>query len=78
MAALSPIEIERIREEELVRAQVRAEVALEQARRGRSGTFAKTLAIWLLLVVVIVGVWRVFASGDERRPGAEHGEHGEQ
>ena len=71
MAGLSSEEIERIREEERVRAQVRVEVAAEQSRRGRRGVFAKTLALWLLLVVVMFGVWRVFASDPAGRPSAE-------
>lgn len=71
MAALSSEEIERIREEERVRAQVRVEVAAEQARRGRRGVFAKTLAIWLVLVVVMFGIWRVFASDSAGRPSVE-------
>lgn len=71
MAGLSSEEIERIREEERVRAQVRVEVAAEQSRRGRRGVFAKTLALWLLLVVVMLGVWSVFASDPAHHPGAE-------
>lgn len=71
MAGLSSEEIERIREEERVRAQVRVEVAAEQARRGRRRVFAKTLALWLLLVVVMFSVWRVFASDPAGRPGVE-------
>lgn len=62
MAGLRPEEIERIREEERVRAQVRAEVAAEQATRLRRGTFAKTLVLWALLIVVMFGIWRVFAT----------------
>lgn len=66
MAGLSSEEIERIREEERVRAQVRAEVAAEQATRLRRGTFAKTLVLWALLIVVMFGIWRVFATSPEQ------------
>jgi hypothetical protein len=62
MAELTPDEVARIREEERVRAEVRLEVAREhEARAGRS-RFVRTLVVWLFLVVVVVGIWRVFAA----------------
>lgn len=64
MSALTPEEIARIREEERVRAQVRLEVAQEQQRPQRRAVFAKTLALWFVLVVVLFGLWRVFANDD--------------
>lgn len=71
MAGLSSEEIERIREEERVRAQVRAEVAAEQATRLRRGAFAKTLALWALLIVVMLGIWRVFSTSPEETPSTQ-------
>lgn len=62
MSSLTPEDVARIREEERLRAQVRLEVAQEQARGQRRGTFAKTLALWFVLVVVLFGLWRVFSA----------------
>ncbi len=66
MSALSPDEVELIREEERVRAQVRLEIAHEQRRPTRRALFAKTLALWFVLVVVLLGLWRVFAPEQAR------------
>ncbi|MCC7074213.1 MAG: hypothetical protein IT383_23080 [Deltaproteobacteria bacterium] len=71
MSALSPEEIARIREEERLRAEVRLEVEHEQARQQQRGTFAKTLALWLVLVLVFFGLWRVFSDREARETPAE-------
>ena len=69
MSELTPEEIARIREEERVRAEVRLEIAQEQQRSLQRSTSAKTIALWLVLVVAMFGIWKVF-SKEHREPEA--------